>query len=283
MARLRGSGLGVGMALGTAAVVTVRGGVPLLPEMPERIANLIATRRLSETPEVVLVARDYAMAYALASSLTWAKVVGIAAERAEPDAPFPPFPAVVSVPGLLAAATQDVLMLIDARNGVVLVDPDPISLSQYTAEHDHLAPKHRYYLDEAHLPAQTLDGRTLQIVASTEEESGGVGSAIEAGADRLYAALPLDFDSEAQRKNLMRLVNAAASKPLILAYNSVLSLPALLETAAYTDLTMAIPPSPENEDRGADAEGVARLVAEMAVAQAECQEQDIPCGLPRLT
>src|SRR5690349_9264001 len=119
MARLRGTGLGAGMALGTAAVVRVRGGIPMTPEPPAALAAQIAQRRLTETPEVILVADDYRTGLALAGALSWAKVVGLAAGSAEPDAPVPPFPAVVNVAGLMDAMQDDMLMLVDAGRGIV--------------------------------------------------------------------------------------------------------------------------------------------------------------------
>src|SRR4051794_32188262 len=128
MARLRGTGLGAGMAMGTAAVVRMRGSVPLMPEAPPRITALIAQRRLTETPEVIVVGDDYRNAVAIAASLPWAKVVGIAAERDDPDAAVPSIPAVTGMPGLLKATAEDVLVLVDATRGVVLIDPDPIYL-----------------------------------------------------------------------------------------------------------------------------------------------------------
>src|SRR5262249_27033726 len=117
MAKLRGRGVGAGMAMGTAAGVGVAGGVPLLPEAPERIASLIAARRLTETPEVILVADDYRTALALAPSLSWAKVVGIASASAGAEAPVSSLPAVVDLSGLMSAAQDDVLLLVDASRG----------------------------------------------------------------------------------------------------------------------------------------------------------------------
>src|SRR4051794_20970685 len=131
MARLRGTGLGAGMAMGTAAVVRMSTGVPLMPQAPERITTLIGQRRLTETPEVILVAEDYRTALALSASLGWAKVVGIAAERSDSDAAVPSIPTVTGLSGLMRQAADDVLILVDATRGVVLVDPDPIYLAQY--------------------------------------------------------------------------------------------------------------------------------------------------------
>ena len=68
-------------------------------EPPPRIAEQMLSRRLNETPEVILLAKDYRTALAISTKLPWAKVVGIAAETSEPDVPASNFPAVVNIPG----------------------------------------------------------------------------------------------------------------------------------------------------------------------------------------
>ena len=171
MARLRGTGLGAGMALGTTAVVRSRGGVALMPEVPARIADLIAARRLEETPEVILVADEYRTVRTVAESLPWAKVVGAVVAYAESDAPSPPFPVVANVPNLLETVADDVLTLVDATRGTVLIDPDPVALAQYQAEDANIAPKQRLFLEDVHLPAQTLDGRDIAGILVADPDS----------------------------------------------------------------------------------------------------------------
>jgi hypothetical protein len=238
----------------------------------------MASRRLTEIPEVVVVAEEYRTASAIAATLSWAKVVGIAAERAAPDAAVPPIPAVAGLDGLMAASTDDVLVLVDATRGVVLVDPDPIYLAQYTAEHDRVAPRHRLYLDDVHLPALTLDGRTIAVVAITEGRA--VAEALASGPDGLYHALPLMFDPEELRRALAEAAATAAGKPLIVPYNPSLPLAPLLETASHTDITLAIAPgggtaAPSGQD-------IAAVLAEIEAAQADCDQRDVLCDVPRL-
>ena len=190
MARLRGTGLGAGMAMGTAAVVRRTAGVYVMPEPPPRIASLEAKRRLTETPEIVVAAEEYSTAFAIAASLAWATVVGIVTERDAQDAAIPAFPAVVGVTGLMAAVSDDTLVLVDATRGVVLIDPDPIYLAQYTAEHDRIVPKNRIYLDEEHIPAQTLfpasEARIvrsdIKTLARTVGYIAGAGDEVESRA-----------------------------------------------------------------------------------------------------
>jgi len=278
MARLRGTGLGAGMAMGTAAVVGMRGGMPIAPAIPQRLAAQIAQHRLTETPEVIVVAEDYRTALAMASVISWAKVVGIASERADMDAAVPPFPAVTGISGLMNSTADDVLVLIDATRGVALIDPDPIYLAQYTAEHDRVAPKNRIYLDEAHLPASTQDGRTILVAATTEGSS--VEEALASGPDAIYHVLPLFFDADDVRKHLNGVVSTAAGKPLIVRYNPSLPIMPLVEAAEYADLTFAV--GPAADEGWPEPDAVAELLAEIERAQLECAEQDVLCAAPRI-
>jgi hypothetical protein len=280
MARLRGTGLGAGMALGTAAVVRTRSGVPLMPEIPQRLAALIAQRRLTEIPEIVVVAEDYRTAHAIASSISWAKVVAIAAERDAPGAPVPGIPAVTGLSDLMRAAADDVLILVDATRGTVLIDPDPIYLAQYTAEHDRIAPKNRLYLDDAHIQAQTLDGHTISVVDVTQES--GVESALASGPDALYHALPLTFDPAELRRHLTEVLSIAAGKPLIVPYNPSLPLSPLVEAAVFADITLAVGLATDGPAKAPTAQALARLREEIGLIQAECAEHDVLCGTPRI-
>jgi hypothetical protein len=278
MARLRGTGLGAGMAMGAAAVVQSRQGVPLMPEPPPRVASLIAGRRLTEIPDVVLVAEEFRTAAAIAGSISWANVVGITAERGDADAATPSVPAVIGLEGLMRAASDDVLILVDATRGVALVDPDPIYLAQYTAEHDRVAPKNRLYLDDAHQPAQTLDGRTIAVVARTDVP--GVEAALATGPDALYHALPLSFDPDDIRRHLSSVAGIAAGKPLIVPYNPSVPLVPLLETASYADVTLVI--SAAADDHAPGNKWVAAVLDEIRQGQEECAERDVICDSPRI-
>ena len=278
MARLRGTGMGAGMAMGTAAVIRLQSGAVLMPEMPARVASLLAMRRLTETPEVVLVAADLLTAQAIAASLSWARVVGIAAEHDLSSAVTPSIPTVIGVAGLMSAADDDVLILVDATRGVVLVEPDPIYLAQYTSEHDRVAPRNRIYLDEAHLPAQTLDGRAISVTAFAAE--GELEIALAAGPDAVYHPLPLVFDPDDLRRHLSRTLATLAGKPLIVPYNQSVPLSPLVEAASMADITLCVA-----DPEGGTAPNAALLQAlgeDIAAAQAECGERDRLFGTPRI-
>lgn len=280
MPRIRGTGLGTGMALGTAAVIRERNGIPVPPAIPDRIAVQIATHRVSETPEIVLVARDYTTALALSSTIQWARVAAIAAETAPADAPVPPFPAVFNLPGLVNSVQDDVLMLVDAGNNFIFPDPDPMFLAQYTLEHDRIAPKRRLYLDEGHYPAQTIDGQTVQVIALIDDSVDQVQVAMDQGADGVfvpyYAGLQ-KANETAQRKQLFGIIHAAAGKPLILADAYTLPPILLCEAAVEADITVA---APRLDEPGSP--GLPELQLELERMENSCFDNDVAASIPRL-
>lgn len=280
MPRIRGIGLGSGMAIGTAAVIRERNGIPIPPSIPNRIAMQIATHRLGETPEIVLIARDFVTALAVSSTITWARVAAIAAETAPTNPLVPPFPAVVNVPGLVDQVQDDVLVLVDAGSNFVFPNPDPIYLAQYTAEHDRVAPKRRINLDEAHYPAQTIDGKTIQVFAFVDEPESEVSVAMEQGADGLF--LPynstLHIASESgQRRKMFAMIQEASGKPIILADPYVLPAMLLCEAAVEADLTVA---SPYNPEPGSP--GLAERLSEFERTENTCFDNDVPASVPRM-
>jgi hypothetical protein len=281
MSRLHGAGLGQGMALGTAAIVRMRNGFPLLPQIPARIMDLLTKRKLTETPDVILVAEDYRMALEIAGSLRWGRVVGIAAAQAPAEAPMAFVPAVVNVADLLELVQDDMLVIVDADHDIVIADPDGMEVAQYQAERDKIAPRRRLFLDDVHLPAETIDGRVMLTLARVETPDEIV-LAIEQGADTLYvpfacSLLPADTDDITQRQNLLALIDQAGGKPLLLADDYALPPMLLLETALRAEIMLAVP-----LQEHLDGLGLVEFGAELNEAQAECLANDAPCEPPKL-
>ena len=279
MASLQGTGLGTGIALGTAAVVRLRNGFPLPPAIPPRIMEQLAKRRGEETPDIILVANDYATAVAIADSVRWGNVVGIAAVEGA-DAPLNETPAVVGVAGLLEAIEEDMLMVVDASRGVVVANPDGVAFAQYQTMRNNMAPKKRLYLDEGHLAAYTLDGRAVQVFAQVTTLDA-IETAQANGADALYVPygsplLPADADEDEQREALLQLILQAGGKPLLLADEYALPAPLLLEAAVKADLTIACPLMPHLEGLG-----VGEMGQELNEARADCLANDVLCDVPR--
>ncbi|CCW34568.1 hypothetical protein CWRG_00404 [Chthonomonas calidirosea] len=281
MGYLRGVGIGTGVALGTSAVVRMRNGFPQVPTIPQRIMELLAKKRLNETPDVVLVADDLDMALTVARSLRWGRVVGIVASSPITEARATVVPAVVDIPGVVDAIPDDMLVLVDAEQGVVIADPDGAVIAQYQAEREHLAPRIRLYLDESHLPAETLDGHMVLViaVAGSEEE---LTDALEAGADMLYVPLdaellPLNTEPQEQRSALLDLTLRCAGKALLIADDYALPPMLLLEACLRADITLAEPVRDYLNGLG-----IGEFMEELQEAHAECLINQARCALPRL-
>jgi len=176
---------------------------------------------------------------------------------------------------------NDLLLLVDAERGVVFVDPNPVALAQYSAQYAHIAPKHRLYLDEEHQPALTIDGIQIQVVARVQQWDD-IDTALNRGVDALHlplgnSLLPENLDEADLRRELNRLIDLSAGKPLYISDRFTLPLPTVLIAAAKADLTVVIPPQTH-----LDGLGFAELLEEMRNAETECYEEDKVCALPRL-
>ena len=291
--RLRGAGIGTGTAIGAAAIVRLMSGVPLPPEIPARILAERAGGRNSELPDVIVVAEEFRNALAISGAISWANVVGIAAERSE-TSPLPcPFPTVVGLSNLLETVADDMLLLLDATADILLADPDPIAIAQYQAEAEQLAPKRRFFLENAHLPATTSDGHTIQVIAITQtiEE---VELALQNGADALYIPidtehssgfvmpegyhiLPCNADASILRRNLTELISVAQGKPLYISDDYSLPMPLILKAAARADVTLALPPRNDLENLG-----IGEMREELKAALREGEEYEAALAMPRL-
>lgn len=292
MARLRGNGIGSGIALGTCAIVRQQMGIPLAPEVPPSIAVRIASCRDSETPEIVLVAEEFAHAIALKSSIKWADVVGIVCVSKAPDNPLAGIKLVAEVANLMERTEEDTLLLVDASNGVVLIDPDPMEIAQYQAEYDRIAPRQRIFLEEQHLPAVTSDRRTIPVIAQVAYRED-VATALEAGADALYIyraepaggfafsvsppLLPLNASESRLQAYLTPLVESAQGKPLLIPDDYTLASSALLEAASASDITLLLSPRADLEGWG-----IAEYREALGDYEAECEERERPFKLPLL-
>lgn len=279
--RLRGRGIGGGAAMGTAVIVRVKSGVPMPPEIPDRISRLIADRRLIGKPDVIVVADDYAAAAAVSHAIAWANVVGIAAARAGDAAQMSPVPAVVDLPALLDVVVSDTLLVIDASRSLALLDPTGVEVARFQAERDKIAPRRRIYLDEAHLPAQTLDGRVIQVHARVDTLDEVV-AALEAGADGLLVStggllLPATAGGHEHTQALIEVTTTAPGKPLLLVDQYLLDGATIAVGAGIADVTLFEPLRHELPGMG-----LLEMVAEIQGALSELDEREVVADVPRI-
>ncbi|MGE5234967.1 MAG: phosphoenolpyruvate--protein phosphotransferase [Acidobacteriota bacterium] len=77
-------------------------------------------------------------------------------------------PAVVGVPGLVAAASRAPLVIVDGFEGHVLVDPDPALVQVYRLRAEEHRRRQRELLGVVQLPAVTLDNHSVRLLANID-------------------------------------------------------------------------------------------------------------------
>ena len=77
-------------------------------------------------------------------------------------------PAVVGVAGLVGAVEKARLVIVDGFEGHVLVDPDPALIQVYSLRVEEHRRRQQEMLGLAHLPARTLDGHAITLLANID-------------------------------------------------------------------------------------------------------------------
>jgi len=293
VARLKGVGQGSGIAIGTTATVRSESGVPIPPAVPASIAKVIASRRYTEALSVILVAEEYAHAFAIAGTIRWAEVAGIVAQNPSANLPSTRLPSVVGVHGIMDRVEDDQLLLLDASNGVVLTDPDPIEIAHYQAEYERLVPRQRIFLEEQHLPVKTSDGKPIQVIAQTAYLED-VNVALQGGADSLLVQrvsgvglgflmsggsplLPLDGSPSELSASFRTLLETANGKPLLIPDSYELASPALLGFAKGADVTLLLTPRIDLEGLG-----LKEYREVLEEVEATCVRKEVAHAIPAL-
>ncbi|HEY3366511.1 MAG TPA: phosphoenolpyruvate--protein phosphotransferase [Symbiobacteriaceae bacterium] len=91
-------------------------------------------------------------------------------------------PAVVATPGLLAAAKDGGPVALDGKAGVVILNPSPETVAQFEERSQQGHAQREVDLTEAHLPAETPDGRRVELAANGGSPAD-VPLAVELGAE----------------------------------------------------------------------------------------------------
>jgi len=243
MQRLRGIAGNGGSALGTSTVLRPPVGIPMLPA--RLIMDMQRRPRDSdfEPVDIVLVAERFSLAIGV--TVPWGRVVGIVCEQEErSEAGL--IPTVTGVPNLMQAIADDVLLLVDGDRGIVLVEPDSVSVASFQAERERISPRRRLFLDFGHQVARTTDGREIHIAASVRD-CKEASIVVDSGADSLFVPedsgfLRADQTDAEQIDQVLQLGGAATGKPIMIASGlSEVSASALLQAALRADLGLALP------------------------------------------
>lgn len=154
----------------------------------------------SDWPEVIIICDQLAIGSAV--KLPGLRTIGIASQaNDQPSVPLTT-PCVAGIDKLLDLVTSDQIVIVDGDQGVVLVEPDAQTIVGYQ-ERFEPAPGSRVFLESAHIPARTQDGRLVMVaaIASSIEE---VEEALSQGADRLVVRFTPVVEGEIKkRRSLM--------------------------------------------------------------------------------
>ena len=91
-------------------------------------------------------------------------------------------PAVVGLGNVCRSIEPDDVIIVDGENGVVIVDPDKETLQRCRGRLEILARREKHLLGLKELPARTLDGHRLSMLANIEIP-GEIGGVLSSGAE----------------------------------------------------------------------------------------------------
>ena len=91
-------------------------------------------------------------------------------------------PAVVGLGNVCRSIEPDDVIIVDGENGVVIVDPDEETLQRCRGRLEILARREKHLLGLKKLPARTLDGHRLSMLANIEIP-GEIGGVLSSGAE----------------------------------------------------------------------------------------------------
>lgn len=148
-------------------------------DVERRLLRALAGRPSPSAPgataggdDVVVVAED--MTPSEAAALAGTRVAGLLLEHGGPTshtaiiAKALGFPCVVGVPGLVAAIAPGAEVWLDGSTGAVVVDPDPATRAEAVRRAASYEAVERGLLEESHLPAETVDGHAVTLLANIE-------------------------------------------------------------------------------------------------------------------
>lgn len=269
--RLYGAMHQPGKRMGRAALATRRGGPPLPPDGFEPRDEVSEFSALPEPPDVILVLRD--LRDLPGAWPDWATVVGIVAECDAADDPPAGTPCLAGVAGAMRAVHDGDLLLLDADDGSVTIDPDMRAVAEFQRAQNAGRPGSRFVLGHEHLPAATIDGAAIRVAARVGRVVD-LDAAMRAGADALLApwgsSAPIDAATRVRR-----MAQLSAGKPItLLVAEGALSARAVARAAAEVDLTVALPVASVRTD-------IERWRDELATARSSLHAERLRSGTPR--
>ncbi len=131
-------------------------------------------------------------------------------------------PAVVGVAGLVAAVGKSQRVIVDGFEGHVIVDPDDALVQVYRVRADEHRQREHELLDQAGMPAVTLDGRRVRLLANIDmlreidgaHAAGAEGIGLFRSEFLFLQASPELPDEEQQRQVYADLLAAFPGRPV---------------------------------------------------------------------
>lgn len=125
-------------------------------------------------------------------------------------------PAVVGVDGLVEAARQVELIIVDGFEGHVLINPDPALVEVYRWRAQEHLRRQQDLLRQAHLPAETTDGHRVRLLANVDllheieeaRRAGAEGVGLFRSEFLFMQTAPMLPDEESQYQVYRKLVEA---------------------------------------------------------------------------
>jgi len=133
-------------------------------------------------------------------------------------------PAVVGLGTITNDVTGGDLMIVDGRQGLVIIDPDPQTLERYRARRSEVAESGRILLHEFRdLPAETRDGKRIELLANIESPRD-IPRALEYGAEGiglyrtefLFLTRRTPPDEHEHFQAYMRAIRELGERPLVI-------------------------------------------------------------------
>lgn len=186
-----GAALGVGIRIGIC-------GQDFLPQELLQQASHAIRNNLPEQdyPQIVVLCDNIEREGML--HIPGLKVIAIAARDHVENAPELQVPAVVGLGDELECPDDEggeEIVIVDGTHGKVYVAPDAMTVQRYERLLDRRHEERRYFLDQEHLPARTMDGRLVTVVAAINPGES-ISEAVAAGADELLFHSAEEIDLE---------------------------------------------------------------------------------------
>ena len=130
-------------------------------------------------------------------------------------------PAVVGLGNVCRSIEPDDVIIVDGENGVVIVDPDEETLRRCRDRLEELVKREKHLLGLKELPARTLDGHRLSMLANIEIP-GEIGGVLSSGAEGvglfrsefLFMAPHQSPDEDRQFRAYARILQEMGDKPV---------------------------------------------------------------------